>query len=252
MVVGRAVDTRGPDPKNAGRSHAVGMIGVGTPSRRIRWLSRPRMARCLVSRLRLRGCSVVGSGVCRRTNPGGLGVRTATAGRRMGLAGSGVVAGTGDEEEEKGLRRQEVGVLPSHLQKNIVPAPWSRLGLAQLVPASERSPHQTVAECLAWPGQWQSVCWRGARVASKMDQKTRNWEARLSKAGWYHERRGVVGFVSTTKCSADPFRDSYLGCAPLLFPRAVARLVCCRIADPPTAISAEERPLCAALQRAQK
>jgi hypothetical protein len=163
------------------------------------------MARCLVSRSRLLGCSVVGSGVGRRTNPGGLGVRTATAGRRKGLVGSGMVAGTGDGEEERGLRRQEVGALPSHLPSNIVPATWSRLRLGAAGSGLSSSPHRTVAECLNWPGQSairllarRVLGFQGGSEKSKLG-------AQLSKVGWYCGRRGLVGFVSRTKCSADPF-----------------------------------------------
>ena len=107
---------------------AVELAGVESPSRRNRSVSRrqQRMGQCLVRRLRVLGCNVSASAVCRRMNPDGRPVEIATAGSCMScmdLVGRGMLARIGDGAEASSQRRQEVGVRPFRLLNNTVPAP---------------------------------------------------------------------------------------------------------------------------------
>jgi hypothetical protein len=116
-----------PVPRSGGPD-AVELAGVESPSRRNRSVSRrqQRMGRCLVGRLRVLGCSVSASAVCRKMNPDGRPVEIATAGS-CGMScmdlGRGMLARIGDGAEASTQRRQEVGVRPFRLLNNTVPAP---------------------------------------------------------------------------------------------------------------------------------
>jgi hypothetical protein len=117
-----------PVPRSGGPD-AVELAGVESPSRRNRSVSRrqQRMGRCLVGRLRVLGCSVSASAVCRKMNPDGRPVEIVTAESCMSCmvrVGRGTVARIDDGAEASSQHhRQEVGVRPFRLLNNTVPAP---------------------------------------------------------------------------------------------------------------------------------